>query len=484
MLNIRIYVYSCLKSCRLSIILINAGISITALIKYWGGAALTDKEIIMVYENYLRTKGIDDENVKYHLLVVRLISSEVLVYFNEQLNTIDSYCFEEFTDKISIIDGKLGGREGIPRMLDSLLEFTEFLKQARLIKGGKIAYYKRMFSDKAACFEKYDRMTGKKDDSKEYVRSLVNTRFCSRILGIVEDVNLYDFETMTILDKIINDVPMDKNEDNENVALLKGILDAAGFIQLRNSTVDITKKGRAFSRLNIDERYAILLNLLIHSSYWEHALLNCDSKISTDEFNSLMGAFSSVFSKNKELVIELGVIRNLSSENAAIEVSKDRFRIARAEALPHGGTIIDIAFSGMGLLNVTIGRKGELVYKPSSFGMNVFYAIYMENSYGIKSSMDSIGIMIKRKEYEMAEAEILNYLCTYGGSIILWNYLGQLYLIKKQYKSAYNVLKYAYENSSKRGKAAKSVLYHLVLCCRKLNLKEDIESYEGKLQSM
>jgi len=452
--------------------------------KYWGDAVLTDKEIIMAYENYLRTKGIDDEDVKYHLLVVKLISSEVLVYFNEHLNTIDSYCFEEFTDKINLIDDKLGGREGIPRMLDSLLEFTEFLKQAKLIKGGKIAYYKRMFSDKAGCFDKYDRMTGKKDDSKEYVRSLVNTRFCLKVLDIVEDVNLYDFKTMTIIDKIINDVPMDKNEDDENVALLKGILDAAGFIQLKNGTVDITKRGRAFSRLNIDERYALLLYMLTNSSYWEHALWNYDRRISTDEFNSFMGAFSSVFSKSKELVIDMGTIKDLNSENAAIEISKDKFRIARAEALPYGGTIVDIAFSGMGLLDITIGRGGELIYRPSSFGMKVFYAIYIENSYGIKNCMDIIGLMIKRKEYERAEAEILNYLCTYGGSIILWNYLGQLYLIKKQYKSAYNVLKYAYENSSKRGKAAKSVLYHLVLCCRKLNLKEDIESYEGKLQSM
>lgn len=454
------------------------------LIKFWGGAALTDKEIIMAYENYLRTKGMDDENVKYHLLVVQLISSEVLVYFNEQLNTIDSYCFEEFTDKVNLIDEKLGGREGIPRMLDSLLEFTEFLKQARLIKGGKIAYYKRMFSDRAGCFEKYDRMTGKKDNSKEYIRNMVNTRFCSRVLDIVEDVNLYDFKTMKVMDKIINDVPMDKSEDDENVALLKGILDGAGFIQLKDGIVDITKKGRAFSRLDIDERYALLLHLLTSSSYWEHALWDCERRISTEEFHSLMGAFSSVFSKNRELVIDMGIIRDFNNENAAIEISKDRFRIARAEVLPYGSVIIDMAFTGMGLLDVTMGRGGELVYRPSSFGMKVFSAIYLENSYGIKSSIDVIGVMIKRREYERAEEEILNYICTYGGSIVLWNYLGQIYLIKKQYKSAYNVLKYAYENSSKRGRAAKSVLYHLVLCCRKLNLKEDMESYEDKLQSM
>jgi hypothetical protein len=438
----------------------------------------------MAYENYLRTKKMDDENVKYHLLVVRLLSSEVLVYFSEQLNTIDNYCFEEFTDKVNIINDKLGGREGIPRMLDSLLEFTEFLKQTRLIKGGKIAYYKRMFSDKVGCLDKYDRMTGKKDDSKEYIRSLVNTRFCSKVLEIVEDVNLYEFPTMNLVEKIINDVPMDKGEDDENAALLKGILDGAGFIQLKNGAVDITKKGRAFSRLDIDERYAILLHLLISRSNWDHTLWSHDRRISVEEFDSLIGAFSSVFSKNKELVIDMGIIKDFNSENAAIEIAKDRFRIARAEALSYGSIIIDMAFSGMGLIEISIGRGGDLIYRPSSFGSKVFYAIYIENSYGLKSSMDIIGIMIKRKEYERAEAEILNYLCTYGSSIVLWNYLGQLYLIKKEYKCAYNVLKYAYENSSKRGKAAKSVLYHLVLCCRKLNLKEDVESYEGKLQSM
>lgn len=445
---------------------------------------MTDKEIIMSYENYLRTKGIDNEKVKYHLLVVRLLSSEVLVFFNEQLNTIDSYCFEEFTDKINTINDKLGGRDGIPKMLDSLLEFTEFLKQARLIKGGKIAYYKRMFSDKEGCLDKYDRMTGKKDDSKEYIRSLVNRRFCSRVLEIVEDVNLYEFKTMSLVEKIINDVPMDKSEDDENAALLKGILEGAGFVQLINGAVDITKRGRAFSRLSIDERYAVLLHLLTCGSNWEHALWSHDRRIRREEFDCIMGAFSSVFSKNKELVIDMGIIKDLNSENAAIEISKDRFRIARAESLPYGGTIIDMAFFGMGLIEISIGIGGELIYTPSSFGSRIFNAIYLENSYGLKSSIDIIGIMIRRKEYERAEAEILNYLCTYGGSIVLWNYLGQLYLIKKEYKSAYNVLKHAYENSSKRGKAAKSVLYHLVLCCRKLNLKEDIESYEGKLQSM
>jgi CRISPR/Cas system type I-B associated protein Csh2 (Cas7 group RAMP superfamily) len=52
------------------------------------------------------------------------------------------------------------------------------------------------------------------------------------------------------------------------------------------------------------------------------------------------------------------------------------------------------------------------------------------------------------------------------------------------FKKAYSVMKYGYENSSKRGKAANALLYHLVLCCKRLNKKEDIDIYEKKLQSI
>jgi TolA-binding protein len=102
----------------------------------------------------------------------------------------------------------------------------------------------------------------------------------------------------------------------------------------------------------------------------------------------------------------------------------------------------------------------------------------------MRNSIDTIRLMIKNRKYDKAEVKILEFLSTYGGNIVIWDYFGQLLLLKKNYKYAYVVLRNAYENSSKRGRTSKSVLYHLVLCCRKLKLKDDIENYEELLQVM
>jgi TolA-binding protein len=100
----------------------------------------------------------------------------------------------------------------------------------------------------------------------------------------------------------------------------------------------------------------------------------------------------------------------------------------------------------------------------------------------MKNHVESIKYLIKDKNFDKAEISMLEFISTYGGNIVVWDYLGQLLMIKKNYKHAYLVLKHGYENSSKRGKAAKSTLYHLVLCCRKLKYEDDIAIYEGQLQ--
>jgi TolA-binding protein len=102
----------------------------------------------------------------------------------------------------------------------------------------------------------------------------------------------------------------------------------------------------------------------------------------------------------------------------------------------------------------------------------------------MKTDIESIGYLIKNKKYDKAEQSIMEYISNYGDNIIVWDYWGQILLLKKDYENAYIVLKHAYEVSSKKGKGAKTALYHLVLCCRKLKLFDDIESYEQKLQGL
>ena len=108
---------------------------------------MTDKEKLMAFEKYMRDAGYDKDTIEFNLKVVKLLINRVLFFFQESLETIDSFCFEEFTDMITMIDSEFGGRDGISKILDAMMVLTEFLKVNKLIKGGKIAYYKKMFSD-------------------------------------------------------------------------------------------------------------------------------------------------------------------------------------------------------------------------------------------------------------------------------------------------------------------------------------------------
>lgn len=54
---------------------------------------MTDKEKVIAFEKYMREKGLDEETIKYNLLVVKLLISRVLLYFQETLETIDSFYF-------------------------------------------------------------------------------------------------------------------------------------------------------------------------------------------------------------------------------------------------------------------------------------------------------------------------------------------------------------------------------------------------------
>jgi hypothetical protein len=445
---------------------------------------MLDSEKILLFEKYMRDKNTQEDAIRYNLLVVRLLVTEVLYIFNQNLENIDTYSFEEFTDMISTIDDHLGGREGIPKMLKCMQELTEFLKQHKLIKGGKIAYYKRMFNDTEYYIDKYDMMTGKKDDTKDFIKNILLSKFSSSVNRIVEDVNVFEFDTLQKIDKILNDVPFSKKEYNEEVVLIKYILIDLKLLEEKNGTIEATKKGRALSRLQAEDRYSAILYLMLFSINWINVMNLYSKESSYFEFKNLINIITMVFHKTREIAFDSKASNCSKEDLGLIEISTEKLRISRAYSMPYGNNIINICFIGMGLLDIEYMGKDIIKFKVTDLGCNIFKLMYADCAWYMRNKIESISYLIKNKKIDKAEESIIEFLSTYGGNTVVWDYIGQILLLKRNFKSAYMILKHAYENSSKQGKAAKSSLYHLVLCCRKLKLEEDMLNYEEKLKVM
>lgn len=444
---------------------------------------MNDKEILKSYEKYMEQNGFNENKIKYNIMVAKLLSDEVLYIFQQNLGTIDTYSFEEFTDMTGVIDKNLGGRDGIPSMLKALLELTEFLKAARIIKGGKIAYYKKMFSKSDYYLDKYDTMTGKKDDTKEFIKYITTNKFALEVINIVEDINVYDFPTIDIIDRVLNDIPIEKDVDCTYLQIVQQMLVSSKLLEEKNGDLIATKKGRCLSRLRVEERYAALLYLFFYSIDW-NSVTSSTGKHENAEISHILEIFSCIYKNQLEVALTVKSIPDVDEEKMLIEISKERFRIARAESMPYGSTIIDICLEGMGLISISRGSGEELLYKTSEFGQQIFKLAYSQCELNMKFMVENIGYKLRDRKYDDAEKKLIEYLATYGGNNIVWDYMGQLLLLKKNFKMAYQVLKYAYESSSKRGKISHAILYHLVLCCRKLKLDDDIKNYEEKLQSI
>lgn len=453
---------------------------------------MDDREILVQFEKYMQEKKLPEDKIQYNVKVASLLSNEVLFIFEQDLATIDTYCFEEFTDMVRVIDNELGGREGIRTMLEAMLLMTEFLKENKWIRGGKIAYYRRMFSNTDYYLDKYDMMTGRKDDTKNFIKEISQNMLCNQIVNLIEEVNVYDFDTILKVDKLLGDVPFGKNGSDGVTDLLRCMLLDLKLLEMRDGTMITTKKGRAFSRLDIDCRYGALLFLILDRVDWNHVIrlsgIQNDSIDFVDFKNSIVTAFSGV----PEVSINLTEMKSIPQELMFVEIASERFRIARAEAMTCGMQLLDIVFIGMGLIDFrtelggsTNASSNEVVYRTTELGQNILKLLQNEMSltWSMRDSIGSITLMVERKNYEEAEKEIVHFLSVYGGNIKVWSYLGQLLVIKKKYKQAYQVLKNAYEHSSKRGKTAKTVLYYLVMCCRKLKLVEDLKNYEYKLMT-
>lgn len=444
---------------------------------------MTDKEKLMLFEKYMRDREYDENVIEFNLKVIRALINRVLFFFQESLETIDSFSFEEFTDMVNMIDNEFGGRDGIPKILDAMMVLTEFLKVNKFIKGGKIAYYKRMFSNTNYYLDKYDRLTGRKDDTKEYIKDLTTNRFSSSVIKIIEDVNVYDFETIDIIDKILNDVPIGKEKDEKDIETMKSILHSLNLLEKKNGHYEATKKGRSLSRLQVEERYAAILKLLLFCVDWN--VLKSEGEEFEWSYKDVVPIFSSIFKDKKEIIVDINELLNADQNKIYIEMSKDTFRIARAETIPYSQYFIDICFKGMGLINIITKENNVIVYSTNDFGQKIFKVLYDEYFSNIKVDLEIIGLEIRnRKDYDAIERRLIKLITTYGPNSVAWDYLGQVLLLKKNYNEAYEVLKYGYESCNKRSKVSKSILYHLILCCRKLKLDEDAQIYEKKLQGI
>jgi tetratricopeptide (TPR) repeat protein len=339
-----------------------------------------------------------------------------------------------------------------------------------------------MFSNTDYYLDKYDMMTGNKDDTKEFIRYTAGNAFSMNVIHFAEETNLYEVETLNRIDKILNDVPFSKKEMCDEIEIIKEVLIDTKLLEFKGGQYEATKKGRAVSRLSIEERYAALLFLFIYNANWDRIMTKIFNEKVEVDIQCIFKIFSTIFSKNMEVHIKLEDIHKINEKELLLEIASLGFRIAKAEALQYGSVIIDICLLGFGLIDIQNSNFSEIAYKANNFSQSVFKVMLKDFTWNMKTDIESIGKLIKSKKYDKAEQSIMDYISNYGDNIIVWDYWGQILLLKKDYENAYIVLKHAYEVSSKKGRGAKTALYHLVLCCRKLKLFDDIESYEQKLQ--
>ena len=56
---------------------------------------MTDEEKIEKYREYMIERNYDDKIIEYNILVVKLLVNNVLYFFEENLESIDTYTFED-----------------------------------------------------------------------------------------------------------------------------------------------------------------------------------------------------------------------------------------------------------------------------------------------------------------------------------------------------------------------------------------------------
>ncbi|KRQ88099.1 hypothetical protein ABG79_00266 [Caloramator mitchellensis] len=439
---------------------------------------MKDSEKLVLFRQYMLNKGIDREKVEYNVKVVNYFVNTVLFFFDETLESFDSFTFDEFTDKITLIDEELGGREGIKDILSAMRLLTEFLKDYKFIKGGKIAFYKRMFEKEEYYLQKYDMLKGKKSQAKEIIKNVLNEEFSKKIISIAEDINVGEFETMLIIDKILNDIPFSEDFDEEKVQHVKKMLHNLELIELKKTNYNVTRLGRMLSRLESEQRYAYLLCHFFEKDAWFD---NIVQGLSFEDLHNLRFMIITTFGNKDSFVLENNNKFNL--KHLYIGLDSDINRLNIIERNSKINILFEIFYTGMGLIEKNVNKQ-NLEYKLSAIGKYIikhYSAAYYRQS---RHKLTSMAYIIRNKKYDEAEKEIEKYLVTFGENSIILDFLGQVLLLEKKYKHAYEILKYAYNTANKRSNAFKSIIYHLVLCCRKLKMDEETKFYEERLMEI
>lgn len=419
-------------------------------------------DMILLFKKYMEKSSVDIEKIEYNIKAVELFYKYELLPINKGFDNIDLYIFDEFTDKVDILDKSLGGRDGISALLSAMLLLTEFLKSEKIIKGGKIAYYRKIFKNKEYYINKYDSSKGKNDVAKDFIKEIVKNKLSYLFTRIVDDINVNSFPTLKEIVEILdNDIQIEENN------ILIKILENSDLIAKKGRGYMTTRKGRAFLRLEPEEKYASILYIFIYKLNWEDIF-----KEDVNILKSIL-TISSIFSEKSCIDISES---NIDDNILSLCKEDVRFNLLIKDTINYD--IFNIIFIGMGIVEKeNIFNKKE--YKVSSFGGNILKLLYKENKWLSKEKIKSIETFIKNKQIDDLEIEIIDFIKIFGGSSSLWGYLGQIYIIKKSYEKAYSVLLYAYE-TSRNTKQSKKILSNIIACCRKLNFNREEKIYEKK----
>ncbi|KMT23101.1 hypothetical protein [Clostridium cylindrosporum] len=422
---------------------------------------------ISLFKDYMIEKKLSESVIEYNLKVVNLLYDNILIPLNKELDSIDVYAFEEFTDRIDILDNKLLGREGIELILDAMLILTEFLKFKKLIKGGKIAYYRRMFTNKDYYLDKYDSIKGKKDNVKEFIRKITKNKLSYLFTRLLDEINVYTFSTILEVESIL-----DEEGSDEASTLLIHALENIKLIEKKGKRFIATKRGRALLRLEPEERYSGILYAFLYEVNWN------SKGLSSNEFNinEFISVVCSIFNKEECICVDYSEIYDTED---IISFVKGSTRLQNLLKVDFNKKVFETIFINLGIIDRETANDKE-IYTINEYGKNIIKLLYSENEVYMKSRVDKINFLIKNKSFNVLEKEIIKFIKIFGVNTIMLDYLGQILIVKKQYKEAYSILSYAYEISCKRGKVAKKALSHLIICCRKLQFYIEEEQYQKK----
>ncbi len=425
---------------------------------------MSSTNTITLFKEYMEEKNFSKNIIEYNIKVVSLLYKKVLLPQNKELYSIDIYTFEEFTDMVDIIDKDLSGRSGIIKILEAMLILTEFLKNNKMIKGGKIAYYRRIFTNTSYYIEKYDNIKGKKDDIKQFIKKVTKNKLSYQFLRILDEVNVNEFDTIKEIIQILDT----ENYENSNSNLVKA-LQNIGFIKFKNNNIHLDKRGRAILRLECEEKYVAILYSLIYEANWNRILGKQDINI-----YEIISILATCFMRNDCLKLS-----NCSKYNNILDSLNDNIRFFNLIKHRENEEIFNYVFLNMGIIQYKY-INNERVYFATKFGKNILTLLYKENQWFIREKLNEVTSSIKQKNIYEIEEKSVNFIKIFGENSIILDYIGQIYILKKEYKIAYDILIYAYEISSRQGKNAKKILSHIITCCKKLEFIKEEKLYERR----